>query len=717
MLAVPTPSPTKFYRSLYDVDRTKPSPFAWKPSAKHLRRYERRMGLVESFFNTMATLHEGRTDIFYRTPLSCPAHAYGQLVRRLPLVWALLCRRHPLLGAYVETLTPDGSLLDPQEAASKRHAGEAAEDGSSSFEPHFLFDLPDSASDLLENASRRLIWLSNEWAEDEELVTSHTSTSAGPTRSDAVVAWLDRYVWNGERRFLRQDKPFGLARLIVVPPSVSSSLDDRASLDLILCTAHCISDGLSISSLAGELLQILTSPQLPVEFPALAFENDAAIVVPGASCAQYKTVTPALKQALLTGLFDTQRPSGSFDVQSENDAMDHAHFLSLLPASIEATYPELLPLASQAAKAEDSLSPSRLAKLRWFWTIRRVICQIRAAKAEQAVLSDFKANRDDKSVKEPWWGAQTRWSVVRLSKEETSALTQVAKRRGVRVGSLLYAVAACALNTLENQYAAPGSRDPEPNSTIMGFPFSVRRFLDAVAPADVLQPTGAQDPLMPPSSLGVRLSFNGVGLPPAKLFSLEPEQASGGKALTAFQVAQLWQTARQVQRQFDSIFAEPRFMHADGFLMGLEREMRFRKNGVKDVFQVFKNDEEEQKEPEGVAGEDERKPGLTKKNMQGPGSSLNFSMVGLLDPVLPSELDLPLASAQGSEGKLEVKEDLLFGVRTRAGEAFGTSFTFRGQLNLELGHDTVVWETDKVLQYLELMKHIVQAIVAFEQRR
>ncbi|SPC61256.1 uncharacterized protein UHOD_05021 [Ustilago sp. UG-2017b] len=684
MLAVPTPSPTKFYRSLYDVDRTKPSPFAWKPSAKHLRRYERRMGLVESFFNTMATLHEGRTDIFYRIPLSCPAHAYGQLVRRLSLVWALLCRRHPLLGAYVETLTPDGSLLDPQEAASKRHAGEAAEDGSSSFEPHFLFDLPDSASDLLENASRRLIWLSNEWAEDEELVTSHTSTSAGPTRSDAVVAWLDRYVWNGERRFLRQDKPFGLARLIIVPRSVSSSSDDQASLDLILCTAHCISDGLSISSLAGELLQILASPQLPAEFPALAFENDAAIVVPGASCAQYKTVTPALKQALLTGLFDTQRPSGPFDVQSENDAMDHAHFVSLLPASIEATYPELLPLASQAAKAEDSLSPSRLAKLRWFWTIRRVICQIRTAKAEQAVLSDFKANRDDK---------------------------------GVRVGSLLYAVAACALNTLENQYAAPGSRDPEPNSTIMGFPFSVRRFLDAAAPADVLQPTGAQDPLMTPSSLGVRLSFNGVGLPPAKLFSLEPEQASGGKALTAFQVAQLWQTASQVQRQFDSTFAEPRFMHADGFLMGLEREMRFRKNGVKDVFQVFKNDEEEQKEPEGVAGEDERKPGLTKKNMQGPGSSLNSSMVGLLDPVLPSELDLPLASAQGSGGKLEVKEDLLFGVRTRAGEAFGTSFTFRGQLNLELGHDTVVWETDKVLQYLELMKHIVQAIVAFEQRR
>ncbi|KAJ1032415.1 hypothetical protein NDA16_000441 [Ustilago loliicola] len=250
----------------------------------------------------------------------------------------------------------------------------------------------------------------------------------------------------------------------------------------------------------------------------------------------------------------------------------------------------------------------------------------------------------------------------------------------------------------------------------MGFPFSVRRFLDAASPADVVQPTGAQDSLMTPSSLGVKLSFNGVGLPPAKLFSLEPNQASEGSELTPFQVAQLWQTARQVQKQFNSIFAEPRFMHADGLLMGLEREMRFRKNGVKDVFQVFK-DEEEQKEPNGVAGEDERRPGLTKKNMQGPGSSLNFSMVGLLDPVLPSQLDLPFASKQGSGAKLEVREDLMFGVRTRAGEAFGTSFTCRGQLNLELGHDTVVWDTDKVHQYLGLMKHIVEAIVAFEQRR
>lgn len=202
MLAVPTPSQSRFYRSLYNVDRSKPSPFAWKRSTKQSRRYERRMGLVESFFNTMATLHEGRTDIFYRIPLSCPAHAYEQLVRRLPLVLALLCRRHPLLGAYVQTLTPDGSLLDPQEAATKRHAGEAADDGSSSFEPHFLFDLPESASDLLEHASRRLVWLSDTWAQDRDMKSPSASSPAIPSRNDAVVAWLDHYVWNGKRRFL-----------------------------------------------------------------------------------------------------------------------------------------------------------------------------------------------------------------------------------------------------------------------------------------------------------------------------------------------------------------------------------------------------------------------------------------------------------------------------------------------------------------------------------
>lgn len=674
------------------------------------------MGLVESFFNTMATLHEGRTDIFYRIPLSCPVQAYDELVRRLPLIWALLCRRHPLLSAYVQTLTPDGSLLEPQEAASKRHAGEAAEDGSSSFEPHFLFDLPESASALLEHASRRLVWLTNTWAQEEELKSSLASGSANPSRDDAVVAWLDKYAWNGKRRFLQQNIPFGLARLVVLPPLATSTSEGQVSFDLVLCTAHCISDGLSISSLAGELLQNLASPQLPTELPELKQETNTETGIPAATWRQYQAVTPAMKRVLLSGLFDSKSPEKDTNGDSDEDAIDHVHFSLLMPPSIETTYPELLPTSPQGTVAADSMSASRLARFRWFWTIRRVICQIRAANAEQAILSDFKANREDMSVEEPWWGAQTRWSVVRLSKQGTSALTQVAKRRGVRVGSLLYAVAACALNTLENQSVAQGSRDPEPTTTIMGFPFSVRRFLDAASPADVLQSAGAQDPLTPPSSLGVRLSFNGVCLPPARLFSLGPEQANEGSELTPFQVAQLWQTARQVQRQFNSIFAEPRFMHADGFLMGLEREMRFRKNGVKDVFQVFK-DEDEQKEPNGIAGEDERRPGLTKTNMQGPGSSLNFSMVGILDPVLPSRLDLPFANVEGSDAKLKVREELMFGVRTRAGEAFGTSFTFRGQLNLELGHDTVVWDTEKVQQYLELMKYIVEAIVAFEQRR
>ncbi|SPO22832.1 uncharacterized protein UTRI_01510 [Ustilago trichophora] len=709
MLSVPTTSETRFNRTLFDVDRTKPSPFGWKRCSKIPRRYVRRMGLVESFFNTMATLHEGRTDIFYRLPLSCPAHAYEQLVRRLTLVWALLCRRHPLLSAHVETLTPEGTSLDPQEAASKRHAGEAAEDGSSSFEPHFIFDLPESTLDLLESASQRVLWVPNTWRSDIESRSTNTSS-----RNDAVVSWLDKYVWNGRRRFLDQHTRFGLARLILLPPSPSSSSEGQVNLDLILCTAHCISDGLSISSLAGELLQMLASSQLPGQLPELAYEADASSDVPGAMSARYTSVNEEIKCALLTGLLG---PPGQ---QNSDDTLQEAHYASLLPPSIEATYPELLPATPASSTSLDeppSLNSSRLARLRWFWTIRRVICQIRAANAEKAVLSDFKANRRDKSVKEPWWGAQTKWSVVRLSTQDTTALTQLSKRKSVRVGSLLYAVAACALNTLENLYTSPGSRDRQPTTTIMGFPFSVRRYLDQRASMDTLQPNSTQDPLLPPSSLGVKLGFNGVALPPAELFSLSSMPSTDGEGLNAFQVAQLWQTARQVQKQFDGIFSEPRFMHADGFLMGLERETRFRKNGVKDVFQVFKDDEDQNQGPGGIAGEDERRPGLTKKNMQGPGSSLNFSMVGLLDPVLPSKLDLPFAAGEGNETKLEVGEDLMFGVRTRAGEAFGTSFTFRGQLNLELGHDTVVWDTDKVHQYLRLMKFIVEAIVAYEQGR
>uniref|UniRef100_V5EX02 Alcohol acetyltransferase n=1 Tax=Kalmanozyma brasiliensis (strain GHG001) TaxID=1365824 RepID=V5EX02_KALBG len=619
----------------------------------------------------MATLHEGRTDIFYRIPLNCPADAYEQLVRRLPLVWALLCRRHPMLGAHVETRTPDGSALDPEEAASKRNAGEASQDGSSSFEPHFVFDLPETTSELLEQASRRVVIVSDAW---QDRLASRSDDNA--SRDEAVVAWLDQ--------------------------------QGQVSFDLILCAAHCISDGLSISSLAGELVQVLASSQLPEELPEVVSEAEVSVVVPGAYTARYSSISGDMQQALISGLFDSAAPRGKM---IGNDSLDETHFASLLPPSIEATYPELLP----AAPAVSSDHPSRLARLRWFWTIRRVICQIRAANAEKAILSDFKANRTDKNVKEPWWGAQTKWSIVRLSAQDTSSLTKLAKRKGVRVGSLLYAVAACALNTLEIKHASPQGRVEQPTTTVMGFPFSVRRFLDARAAVDALQPANAQDPLLPPSSLGVKLGFNGVSLPPASVFSLPEMPASDATQLSAFHVAQLWQVARQVQKQFNGIFREPRFMHADGFLMGLERETRFRKSGVKDVFQVFKDDEAD-REAQGVAGEDERRPGLTKKNMQGPGSSLNFSMVGLLDPVLPSKLDLPFGASKGS-GALEVREGLLFGVRTRAGEAFGTSFTFRGQLNLELGHDTVVWDTAKVEEYLRLMKYIIEAMVAFEQGR
>ncbi|CBQ70286.1 conserved hypothetical protein [Sporisorium reilianum SRZ2] len=686
MLELPTPSSTRFVRSLYDVDRTKPSPFGWKRcSSQSPRRYVRRMGLVESFFHTMATLHQGRTDIFYRLPLSCSAHAYEQLVRRLPLAWALLCRRHPLLSAHVETLTPDGSLLDPREAASRRHAGEAANDASSSFEPHFVCELPETAADLLEQASRRLVCLPDTWKED-------LTSSARSRGSDAAVAWLDQYVWNGKRRFLDQHAAFGLARLILLPPSPSNSSEDDVRFDLILCTAHCISDGLSVSSLAGELLQLLSSPQLPLELPKLVTQPETSTQVRGASLARYSTITDDIKQSLLSGLFASSQPGNLSD---SSDQLTEAHFASLLPPPIEATYPEFLP-------APPIASAGRLARTRWFWTIRRAICQIRAGRAEKAILSDFKANHADKNVKEPWWGAQTKWSVVRLSTQDTLALTQVAKRKRVRVGSLLYAVAACALNTLEKRYTSSEDRAEQPTTTVIGFPFSTRRFLDTRAAVDTLQAVGASDPLLPPSSLGVKLGFSGVGLPPADLFSLPATPSS----LIAFHAAQLWQTARQVQKQFDAMFKEPRFMHADGFLLGLERETRFRQNGVKDVFQVFKDEDED----EAVAGQDERRPGLTKKNMQGPGSSLNFSMVGLLDAVIPCDLALPFAAA----AKLQVRQGLMFGVRNRAGEAFGTSFTFRGQLNLELGHDTVVWDTVKVEEYLSLMKTILEAIVAFE---
>lgn len=325
-------------------------------------------------------------------------------------------------------------------------------------------------------------------------------------------------------------------------------------------------------------------------------------------------------------------------------------------------------------------------------------------KAQEQILSDFKAEQKT-SIKAPWWGAQTTWSIVRVPERPTSALMILSKRKRVRVGALLYSVATLALNTLEKEACAQTARSSAPTQTVIGFPMSIRKYIEPAAAMFDDAPSLSACASDKPSSLGVRLGFGGISLPPADLFSLSSTDLEQARHLLPHQHAQIWQVGRQAQRQFDVMFHRPHLLVADGFVVALDRENRFRQTGVQDVFAT--NDESESSTD--VVGADERQPGVTKKNMQGPGSSLNFSMVGHLDPILPSIFTLP-SSLKG--GTLEVLPNLTIGVRNRAGEAFGTSFTFRGQLNLELGHDATIWDTSTIERFLRLMESIICGLVA-----
>lgn len=674
--------PARFTRSVYDVDRQQVSPFEWRRWEGKPRRYVRRMGLVESFFNTMGTLHEGRTDIFYRLPLRCPAAASDQLLQQLPLAWAVLCRRHPLLCARVANLTPDLQEVDAQEANEKRQAGESSHDASVSFEPHFVIDYPRTAPELINKASDRIVWLPPTW--------SKSVSEKNP--SEAAVQWLEAYVWNGKRRFLRQYQAFGLASLVVLPPIAKG---DLASFDIVLLAAHCIGDGLSMTQLAAELLAIVIGKHLPSQIPQLVHRPETERNLKHATLATYPVVTQHMS-AIVAG--DNNEPTS-------DDLLCLSELECALPPCLEAAYPSMI--LTQTSSDTHQSRISRRARLRWFWSIRRIICQSRALKAQIQVLSDFKAERDN-PIPEPWWGAQTTWSVVRIPQNTTSVLTQWSKRKRVRVGALLYSIATLALNTLEKESCNSAPRSNTPNQTVIGFPMSIRKYLDAVSPIINKHEPSLERSLGEPSSLGVRLGFGGVALPPADLFALPSTRLEEARQLSSYQTAQIWQVGRQAQRQFDIMFRHPHLLVADGFVMALERENRFRQGGVQDVFQNT-TEQTESGSSTVVAGADERQPGVTKKNMQGPGSSLNFSMLGMLDYILPCTLPLP-SFMQG--GELEVAPNLVVGVRNRAGEAFGTSFTFRGQLNLELGHDAVVWDTDKVQRFLFLMEGIIAGLVA-----
>lgn len=157
------------------------------------------------FFHKMATLHHGRTDIFFRLPLHTTK---AGILDKVLGAWTKLNQLHPSLSFTVE-----------EDAA-----------------PQFILDvgrLCGEPLNVLKQCSTSIIYLRD--------------------YKDDVVTWMRNNLWNGGRKYLGHNN---LARLFVFHDSTSGKLD------LVLAIAHCISDGTSVVGLMNEFLELLTSDEL-----------------------------------------------------------------------------------------------------------------------------------------------------------------------------------------------------------------------------------------------------------------------------------------------------------------------------------------------------------------------------------------------------------------------------------------------------------------------
>ncbi|PWN53591.1 hypothetical protein IE53DRAFT_383878 [Violaceomyces palustris] len=699
MDTAPSPSPLPEY---YHLDRLGPSPLRWYPLVGRPQTYARRLGLVESFFHQMATQHHGRTDIWFRLPLTFPRRFHSQIQRRIPIVWSILSKLHPLLTCHVE------QLVVPDLEGQSTKPGEEEERTA---EPHFVFQpCLSSPLELYRRSKQGVTFLPFDLPTEEE--------RSGPSEVDPVQEWLKLNLWNGSREFLDSGRPFGLSRLLVLQDRNLGQLEDGSvgddggdvRMELILCLSHSIADALSAADLAGQLLRYLADPRIPF------LNEDGTESPPGPEVLNLLSHQPRQDPKL-----EQQQPPPELD----DDA------LSSLPPALESTFPPLpSPLPPNLEVLTTTTSSKRpTARSRWFWATRRVLNQVKGNLSTNRRLTEFKGKLENPGRATPWWGCSTEWSIVRLDPNLTGSILKAAKSKGVRIGALLYAVAGTAASnrSIVTANTTEADQDPvsRPDWTVVGFPLSLRRYL-----SESTEGKGSVEGSKVgwSSTLALRLGFSGVRFPCHPLPLPHPERGELDQAERDLIRTSIWTRARESQRQLDRLLSSPEELFAASYLSAFDRAEKF-KRGL-DAWANLEEGEEGgddpdliEKERKGTVsdpslGDEERQGEGGTKNMQGPGSTLNFSMVGNLDSTIPNQIRLPESLFQSREdhpppspAKIEVGDRLSLGVRCRTGEIFGEAYTFRSSLTLSLGHDRSVWDTREIRDYLLEMKRILQCLV------
>jgi hypothetical protein len=194
--------------------------------------YYRRLGVVESLFNTDGTDYEGRADLTMHLTVALRTKLKPDILRtRILLAWAVLRLRHILLS--VRVTGADGL---------SRHRGHhenrelSVVDAALDHARFYVFEPPDTADDAIVEANKHLVWVEDYHdAVDNHVFFTHTQN-------------VGRCI----------DEAQALSKLFVMP--IDHTFECR-EVNFMLMAGHEIVDGLTSARWISSFIDLLNLPE------------------------------------------------------------------------------------------------------------------------------------------------------------------------------------------------------------------------------------------------------------------------------------------------------------------------------------------------------------------------------------------------------------------------------------------------------------------------
>ncbi|BFZ59300.1 hypothetical protein YB2330_000306 [Saitoella coloradoensis] len=349
------------------------------------------------------------------------------------------------------------------------------------------------------------------------------------------------------------------------------------------------------------------------------------------------------------------------------DAVESKHPLSrrLTPA-LEDSYPRL-------PHTYNNWTPARR---RFWWAAQKIMYDLRTRR-ERFTRSIPIPTRPLLELPPVAVQPISRWPVLVVGQDRVKKLVKVASEGGFSIGNLIYAIVGTAISNYVGEEEARKA-----DACQIGFPFNMRPFLGRGDHGSRREKRKTESSIM--------LSFASIVVPAIPLMTK-------GRDMKEVVLAR----AKLVGKQFRDLFKSQERLVLNSYLRSGERLQAARGPPPAD----HEKGKLKVKELEG--GEEQGK--FSSMPM---GQSMNCSVVGNLDHVLPSTYPL-LSSSSSSSPPAAVLEiiALRMGVRVRSAEILGEIWRFRGQLTFAVGFDESVYERTMIEGFLEEFDRVLGSVV------